>query len=188
MPQNYNLQFDTPQRESFFKKTSSTKLNREKILGKGSYGIVYSATYKSNNVAVKIIAKKDDFKFLSLKRESNILHWNHRNIVRIFKIVESIDYGAIVMEKCKNAVTLQNILDHYGHVALCHRVKILLDISCALNYCHSNQIIHGDVKPLNVMVVIDDSQDYVCKLFDFGCSFHMKCDKDVDNITGTARY
>lgn len=190
VPQSH-LQFDTPQRESFFSITSSNKLDSRSILGKGSFGTVYSASYRSYNVAVKIICKQSDDennKFLSLKREANILNWTHKNIVRIFKIVETIDCGAIVMEKFNNGRNLQFILDDVCNLNLCHRLKILRDISSALSYCHSNQICHADLKPLNIMVVVD-SNDYVCKLFDFGSSIRI-CESDdiCSQNAGTARY
>lgn len=184
--ENY-LQFDTPQRNQFFTKTSSSSLDREIVLGKGSYGVVYSATYKANNVAIKIIPKDDIFKYESLKRESNILNWKHENILRVLKIVETSEYGAIIMEKFKNAKPLQYLLDVSSQVSLRHRLRILRDIISALCYCHSNKICHADLKPLNIMVTIDQ-HNYQCKLFDFGCSFSITSCEVLSNAVGTARY
>lgn len=182
VPTESYLQFDTPQRSQFFTKTSS---GNQTVLGKGSYGIVYSATYKSKNVAIKIIPKQDIFKFISLKRESNIINWKHDNILRIFKIVETLDYGAIIMEKFRHAKELQYLLDHSGQISLRHRLRILRDILSALCFCHSNQVIHADLKPLNIMVILDQ-ENYQCKLFDFGCSFRVN--EVCTNAVGTARY
>lgn len=176
--------FDTPKRESFF--MSTTADDSDVILGKGSYGIVYNASYKMKKVAVKVISKEDLFKFNSLKRESNILNWRHPNIIRIFKIVDTVDYGAIIMEQFENSKPLQFILDNciQQKMNLLHRIYILQDIASALEYCHSHQVCHGDLKPLNIMVVMTNGKlrNYVCKLFDFGCSYKITC-KDDANAT-----
>lgn len=183
VPTESYLQFDTPQRQSFFTKTSSD--SEAMILGKGSYGIVYNGLYKSKNVAIKIIPKHDIFKFNSLKRESNILNIQHENILRVLKIVDASDYGAIIMEKFKDGKPLQYILDRSSQISLRHRLRISCDIISALSYCHSNQICHADLKPLNIMVVVDHGI-YQCKLFDFGCSF--KVNEVQSKVVGTARY
>lgn len=45
--------------------------------------------------------------------------------------------------------------------------RYALDIAYALHHCHSNKILHLDVKPSNIMIC--SPQDY-CKLCDFGSS------------------
>ena len=48
--------------------------------------------------------------------------------------------------------------------------KLLLEISCALNECHSKKIIHRDIKPENIFL---DSEDNF-KLGDFGLAREIK--------------
>lgn len=144
------------------------------MLGRGAYGIVIRALYKKRNVAVKIIEKANDFKFNSLKRESNILDLEHENIIKIMKIVYCKTYGALIMERFEGK-TLQNVLNTC-RIDLIHRLFVLSDISSALSYCHSMGIIHCDVKPQNIFIAVGGKSEraYICKLFDFGCSLHVR--------------
>lgn len=85
------------------------------------------------------------------------------------------------MERFENSRNLQFILDHCDKVDLIHRLKILKDIASGLKFCHRNGIIHRDLKPDNLMIILDqDCNDYVCKLFDFGCSYKVNNNSSVD--------
>ena len=46
--------------------------------------------------------------------------------------------------------------------------KVFHDISCALEYIHSLNIVHQDVKLSNIMFLLQDDGNIVCKLGDFG--------------------
>jgi serine/threonine protein kinase len=147
-------------------------------LGRGSYGIVLRASYKKRDVAVKILDKSNNIKYKSLKHEANIINLDHENIIRILKIVDCKEYGAIIMERF-DGKCLQNALENHK-IDLIHRLYMLWDISKALVFCHSHGIIHADLKPQNVLVAVNvktaEERGYMCKLFDFGCStrLHLK--------------
>jgi serine/threonine protein kinase len=156
------------------------------FLGRGSFGCVFKALYKGRKVAVKVISKHDQFKFSSLKRERNILKFHHPNLIRIFKIVETKDSGAMIMERFANGKTLQFILDNLNRkLDLSHRLRIMRDICSGLKFCHENNIIHKDIKPSNCWLVADCSSNYTCKLFDFGCSYVVGKDADESECGNT---
>lgn len=142
-------------------------------MGKGSYGILFKALYKGKKAAVKIINKCDSYKFSSMSRERNVMNLSHENIIKILKIVETKDYSAIIMERFDCGKNLQFVMDRCEKIDLIHRLKILRDIGNGLKFCHINNIIHRDLKPDNLMIVLDHEKknDYICKIFDFGCSF-----------------
>lgn len=50
------------------------------------------------------------------------------------------------------------------------RIDIWRTIASALEFCHNAGIIHGDVKPKNILVSVDDE----IKLADFGSSITIK--------------
>lgn len=174
-PPSHVIAFDTPNRGSFDNFSHSLRDDHKAILGRGAYGVVFRASYKNRDVAVKILEKSNCIKYRSLKQEANILNLNHENIIRILKIVDCEGYGAIIMERCDGS-DLQHILDSYK-VDLLHRLYMLSDIAKALTFCHSNKIIHLDLKPLNVLVAVRvnglHGRSYMCKLFDFGCSMKL---------------
>ena len=61
--------------------------------------------------------------------------------------------------------------------------KLLLEISSALNECHSKKIIHRDIKPENIF--LDSENDF--KLGDFGLAREIK-DDFAKSLVGTPYY
>lgn len=167
-PQSF-IDFNTPNRESNIQGICD---ENDAVLGRGAYGVVFRASYKKRNVAVKVLEKSNGVKYESIKREANILNLVHPNIVRILKIVDCKNYGAIIMERFEGK-SLQQVIDQ-EKIDLLHRLYILSDIAKALIFCHENGIVHSDLKPQNVLVALNSNnladRPYSCKILDFGCS------------------
>lgn len=69
--------------------------------------------------------------------------------------------------------------------------RISMDIINALHFCHANHLVHLDVKPQNVFVaVINEASEvnYICKLFDFGCSTFTNQESCSTNQVRKSRY
>lgn len=58
------------------------------------------------------------------------------------------------------------------------------DITKGIEYLHSNNIVHGDLKPSNILV----SSSYRCKLSDFGLSFKSRPSTRNTQALGTLPY
>ena len=183
------------------------KYKRGKLLGKGAFGNVYESKNPifDNKIAMKIIDKnkinindinneiqneeKED-----MKSEINILKkLSHPNIVRIFEFYETDNYFYIITEFCKEG-ELSNYLNKniLSEAQLC---VIFYQVFSGLIYLHQKHIIHGDLKPQNILISsIENNSEYNekyawIKIIDFGTAKIFK--KTIikgDDIVGTLYY
>ncbi|XP_030558873.1 serine/threonine-protein kinase D3 isoform X1 [Drosophila novamexicana] len=144
----------------------------DEVLGSGQFGVVYGGVHKKSKreVAIKVI---DKLRFptkqeAQLKNEvailQNITHCGVVNLERMFETPERI---FVVMEKLKGDM-LEMILSH-SRGRLSERVTkfLITQILIALKYLHSQNIVHCDLKPENVLLSSDAEFPQV-KLCDFG--------------------
>ncbi|GMH39105.1 hypothetical protein BSKO_07003 [Bryopsis sp. KO-2023] len=72
-----------------------------------------------------------------------------------------------------------------------HILRTALEIASAMNYLHSVRIIHGDLKPGNVLLKSDgsDPRGFTCKVGDFGLSRFLALESHIETFTcGTATH
>ncbi len=154
-------------------------------LGHGGMGKVYLAkqNYLNRAVALKILdvsskGKESTERFYQEVRA--LAKLNHNNIVTIFDAgrirIKSRDYCYFAMEYLPGR-TLQQELDTIRVMAEDEARTIILDVARALEYAHSRNVIHRDVKPANI--ILDELANP--KLTDFGVVMH----KDMDHKTLT---
>lgn len=151
---------------------TQSSLSRYEVLaeiGKGSYGVVYRAKDLCDDtiVAIKKIVNKDPKEGVpaSIIREIGILkQMHHSNIVLIKDFfIESNNYY-LVFEY------LHQDLHHYLeslHLPLSEQVikYYIHQLLLGLTYCHSNCILHRDLKPQNLLMSGEQ-----LKIADFGLS------------------
>ncbi len=133
-------------------------------LGEGGFGIVYKGIWNYVDVAVKkLMMELSESVMQEFEKEVEV-HSKLRNpyIVQIFGITET--YG-MVMEYMSRG-SLRNVLEKNlrEEFSWTMRNKIAMDMLIGLSYLHQKQIIHRDLKSLNVL--LDDQ--YKAKLADFG--------------------
>ena len=142
--------------------------NYQKIkrIGKGSYGSVFKVMKKNTNLirAMKVIPKnfqKDNDEIL---REINILkNLDHPNVMKIYEFLEDDKNYYLIQEFCDGG-DLDTILN--GKKIYCEfLVKfIMYQVLLAINYLHSNNIVHQDIKKKNITIITLDEDKKNLKL------------------------
>ena len=143
-----------------------------RVLGSGGFGQVFEAKCAGRKVAVKQLTLKSKLRNAnapveSLRAESLLLEYSHRNLVEILAVLnsDSIEECLIVMEFAGER-NLQTIIDdECTPLPQQRRIRIALDIASGLEFMHEQGLAHLDIKPANVIV----NSEFDCKICDFGC-------------------
>ncbi|CCW61755.1 unnamed protein product, partial [Phytomonas sp. EM1] len=145
----------------------------KEIIGHGGYGIVCSAFNSSTDehVAIKKYNKifDDDVVANRILREIKILNLlSHPNIISIkdiFRPTDPTNFNDLYIVTELMEVDLKTVLKNSKQqLTLLQCQYIILELLFALQYIHSANILHRDVKPANVLINLDLS----LKLCDFG--------------------
>jgi serine/threonine protein kinase len=130
-------------------------------LSTGAIGGVYKAldTILDRPVAVKCINLDTPFADHSpdelrerFVREARIAaRLQHPNIVTIYDIVATSDRGFIIMEFIEGQ-SLESLLAERKRLAMPDALRVLTQLSDAIDYAHSRNVVHRDVKPVNILV------------------------------------
>jgi len=148
------------------------KLTNEKVIGNGSFGVVFQATLVETGevVAVKKVLQDKRFK----NRELQIMkQLRHTNVVELKNCYYSKGdkpeevYLNLVLEFVPE--TIYRIIKHYGRtkrpVPTLYVKLYIYQIARSLAYIHQMGICHRDIKPQNLLL---DPNSHVVKLCDFG--------------------
>ena len=110
------------------------------------------------------------------------------NYIEIF---EDLKYINCVMELAQGGDLFDFILNHpLGHLPDDIAIDLLIQIFEVLDYLHTEKnIIHRDLKPENFLVYIDENNNPILKLIDFGlATYTPKDNKKLNEIVGTRAY
>ena len=138
------------------------------LVGRGGMGAVYRALDREldEEVAVKVLetAGVGTPGEQQLRREIKLARTiTHPNVVRAYDFGEAEGVRFFTMEYVAGA-TLRELLDEEGRLALTPALQIAKQVCRGLGAVHRAGIVHGDLKPANVVVMTGG----VAKLTDFG--------------------
>ena len=147
----------------------------------GAHSQIYQGTHipTGEKVAIKVLnksrLKSDSNMFIKAKKEISIFKkMFHKNIIKLYEIMETLERIYLVMEFCDGGDLFNYILSK-GHLTERQSCKFFHDIIEALSYLHSQQIAHRDIKLENIL--IDTlGKSISIKLIDFGISNNYKGD------------
>eukprot|EP00040_Diaphanoeca_grandis_P013814 m.69779 g.69779 ORF g.69779 m.69779 type:complete len:523 (+) comp24140_c0_seq1:159-1727(+) len=137
-------------------------------VGEGSYGMVIKCRNKETNqiVAIKKFLESEDDKQVHkiARREIKMLTMlRHDNLINLLEVFRKKKKLYLVFEFVERTL-LDDLEKHIYGLELMTAKEYLWQILIAVEFCHSLQVIHRDVKPENILI----SKDNVVKLCDFG--------------------
>ena len=147
-------------------------------ISRGSFGIVYRGTYSGRPCAIKVIPAKGASPALleAFWREVTLQHQLSAcpHVVGVLGACLELSKATSEVRNCIVVMTLeeggtlaslaQGAASGFSPVDLPTRLRLLHEVAQALRYLHSSDIVHGDLKPANVLL----SADGAAKLADFG--------------------
>ncbi len=163
-------------------------------LGQGAMGIVYKALDPDidREVAIKTIrfdmlsdaAGKDEIMRRFIREAQAVGKLEHPSIITIYEVGREGDLTYIVMQLAKGK-SLKEILDSGKSYQPSEIIRIMERMCEALDYAHSQGVIHRDVKPANIL--IDDTGNPF--LVDFGVArLEMSTMTTAGSVMGTPSY
>lgn len=177
---------------SYITALQGNKYQIETILGSGGFGNTYLATQVAlgRKVAIKEFFMKefcerdestsqivvptesskllvDKYRQKFLKEAQVIASLKNEHIIQIHDIFEENNTAYYVMEYV-NGGSLKDKVDCEGPLKEADAINYISQVGDALSYLHSNNILHLDVKPANILL----DKDNRAILIDFGISKH----------------
>ncbi|KAL7118478.1 hypothetical protein ACP275_02G004100 [Erythranthe tilingii] len=162
-------------------------LKFESKIASGSYGDLYKATYRSQEVAIKIL--KTERLNTELQKEFAqevyiMRKVRHKNVVQFIGACTKPPNLCIVTEYMPGGSVYDYLHKQKGTFKLPNLLKVAIDISKGMNYLHQNNIIHRDLKAANLLM----DENEVVKVADFGVA-RVKTQTGVMTAeTGTYRW
>lgn len=143
-------------------------------LGRGAMGVTYKAfdTNLRCDVALKVISPQylnsetAQQRFLREARAAAQLR--HPNVATVFHLGSSAGSFFYAMEYVEGE-TVEHRVQRAGSLAPELALRITRQVVRALIAAHKQNLVHRDIKPPNIMLVHDDSEDHLLvKVIDFG--------------------
>jgi hypothetical protein len=167
--------------------TSVGDYDLEHQIGAGASGTVWKAHRRgpvARVVALKRLrAGSGAVDLARIRREATVLtELDHPHIVRVLEVVHDGDGVALAMQFAPGG-SLDDLLRARGRLSPGQVVAVAAPVADALASAHRRGVLHGDVKPANVLFTSDGEP----LLTDFGVARTLG-QITSDQITGTAEY
>ncbi len=128
----------------------------ERLIGRGGMGVVYEAVQTSleRPVALKVLRPElaDDPEFVERFRREGRLQASleHPHVLDVYEVGES-EHGLFLSMRLVTGQTLLDLLRD-GELDAERSLKLLDQVTGALDFAHEADLVHRDVKPQNVLI------------------------------------
>lgn len=176
---------------ALIQETLGDKYEIKNLIQAGGMGKIYLGVHKALNkkVAIKIIhqelVKNEQIKSRFEREAKLAAGLDHSGIIDIYDFGSNKDFDYIIMPFIEGE-TLSVRIKKEGPIPPEDAVKLMIEITEALHYAHTRNVIHRDIKPSNIMF---DRQGKTV-IADFGISKNM-ADSDLtapNTVLGSPRY
>lgn len=162
----------------------------EAPLAKGTFGVVYRARIGRDAVAVKVLrpqhndAETAEASRARFMREARIMaSMDTPYAVRLFDCGEEPDGIVFIVQELIHGRSLEDLLTAEGALSVARAVEITTQVLQALQDAHGRGIVHRDINPSNVMMVLGPDGRESVRVLDFGIARVMQEDMAGHRIT-----
>jgi serine/threonine protein kinase len=147
--------------------------NLGRMIGEGAFAKVYigSDITTGEQFAIKVIQKaKNDPKEMEfiLREMSIMMRVCHRNLIHTYDIFDSPSTLHLVLEHMAGGELFDIVADK-GHLSEQQASHVIRDLITGVEYLHSLDVVHCDIKPENILCV-SANWPLEVRLCDFGLS------------------
>ena len=174
------------------------KLQIESLIGKGMMGAVYKATHRELRipVAVKVMHERfqHDVDFCRRFYDEALAasRLDHPNLVRVYDFGQEPDGLLYLSMEFIAGRNLRAALSEEGPMPITRIAELMMQVCGGLGHAHARGIVHRDVKPDNVVLVMrldDDGRPREqVKVCDFGLALLRASDSTNERFAGTPVY
>ncbi|GMT36215.1 hypothetical protein PFISCL1PPCAC_27512 [Pristionchus fissidentatus] len=159
-------------------------------LGEGKFGKVFQCRERSTGLelAAKFIKIRKDADKATVEREVSIMtQMRHPRIAQIYDAFYAGTNDVILLMEIVRGGELFNRVAEESYILTEKAVAMIVCQICeAIDYIHSQHIIHLDIKPENIMCVSETGNRI--KLIDFGLAQYYDGSKDLYYMAGTPEF
>ncbi|MBB6462187.1 serine/threonine-protein kinase [Flammeovirga kamogawensis] len=142
-------------------------------IGEGGFGEVYKAEHVllKMPVAIKLLKKEisNDDSIMRFEKEVKITSsLKHPNTIKVYDFGRSPEGNFYYVMEYIKGITLSKALEIQQPFPLERVIHVLLQVCYSLQEAHKNNLVHRDLKPLNILLSQQGGAYDQVKLLDFG--------------------
>lgn len=142
-------------------------------IGQGGMGVVYKATHPlaERPLAIKLLSseRSSERDVKRFEREARLTRMlRHPNTIAVYDFGRTGDGAPYYVMEYLEGRDLQTLVESEGPQAPARVARVLAELAGALAEVHDLGLLHGDVKPANVVLCGPGGGDEHVKILDFG--------------------
>lgn len=165
------------------------------MLGQGTFGVVYACKPKGQDreCAVKMVDKVET-PVDKIREEAEFLRkMNHPNVIKCYDVIYEKCFVCIVMDRLSGGDLILGMQAHWkstGRIPFTVSSRLANQMGSSVQYLHSQNMIHRDIKGDNYLTDRKDITDPDCRvvLTDFGTGMTLAPGQRLHEKCGTKLY